>query len=422
MNRLKYSRNGLEALVFKLYFITIVHGFTKLVNPEIQQFISSYHSNNFTLKKLLPLLHCFFEAQQPSLSQLVDPTRFLSNSSSVADLIPVDFLAIGYFIASFLSLSTAKVITLPLDQINDHHLRLLLSELSKYPIGGLSTSAGALSGKLVLQLHKPSTTQLNYIASHLKKSQIISELMLNDVDIQIAGALDLLHIIGETLHTNSSLTKLSLHDVKDSDFIKSLHLNKPVIELDLSSNHELIVIDSGACCIIERLQQNTSVVNLNLSNTCISATDPDTARSLTKILQENKSLTHLNLSKLENFSDSGACCVFKGLQHNTTLVNLNLSNCNITATDPDTARSFTKMLQLNKSLTHLNLSGNNGFSDSWGQSIFESLQHNSTLAYLNLCISVTDSDAAAARSLTKMLQVNKSLTHLDLKLCKDTIL
>ena len=46
-------------------------GFTKLDNPEIQTFISSFQTRSF--EDLLPLLHCFFEAQQPSLCQLVDP-------------------------------------------------------------------------------------------------------------------------------------------------------------------------------------------------------------------------------------------------------------------------------------------------------------------------------------------------------------
>ena len=51
-------------------------GFTKLNNPAIQEFISSYQHDISSLKKILPLLHCFFETQQPSLCQLVDPEFF----------------------------------------------------------------------------------------------------------------------------------------------------------------------------------------------------------------------------------------------------------------------------------------------------------------------------------------------------------
>ena len=167
-----------------------------------------------------------------------------------------------------------------------------------------------------------------------------------------------------------------------------------------------------ARCIFEGLQYNTILVNLNLSQTGITATDPDTARSLTKMLQVNKSLTHLNLSNNDTFSDSGARCIFEDLQNNTTLVNLNLSQTGITATDPGTVRSLTKMFQVNNSLTHLDFSNNN---DLGADCIFEGLQHNTCLVNLNLSkIGISATDPDTARSLTKMLQVNKSLTHLNL--------
>ena len=103
------------------------------------------------------------------------------------------------------------------------------------------------------------------------------------------------------------------------------------------------------------------------------------------MLQVNKSLTHLDLSSNEKFLDSGARCIFVGLQDNTALTSLNLKCTGITATDPDTARSLTKMLQVNKSLTHIDFSSNETFSDSGARCIFEGLQHNTTLVNMNLC-------------------------------------
>ena len=383
-------------------------GFTKLDNPEIQQFISSYHVSKSSLNEVLPILHCFFEAKQPSLTQLVDPSKFMSNGSTTKSLIPVDFFAVGYFIVSFLYTSTANTPTLYLtidDPIEDHCLRLLLNELSKNPFGGeVPTSASAFSEKLVLQLHKPSITGLKYIALYLKRFPLISELTLTDVDTWSA-----LHdFVTEMVHTKI-VTKLS---IKGSRFfprfsakIKCIY-NEPLTELDLSLLSEVEV-----CSIIKHLQHNsTALVRLNLSNSGITA---DTAQSLVEILQVNRSLTHLNLARLMNFSEFGAYCVFKGLQHNTTLVKLNLTNCDITVTDPNTARLLSTMLRENNSLTHLNVSANNKFSDSGAQCIFESLQHNSTLVYLNLSMTnITATDLDTARSLTEMLQVNKSLTHL----------
>ena len=93
-------------------FQAVLHyysGFTKLDNPEIQQFLS-HKCRNSSLKELLPLLHCFFEAQQPSLCQLVDP-EFTTDIKLDFVVIsnPPDYLAIGYFITSLLSTSTADM-------------------------------------------------------------------------------------------------------------------------------------------------------------------------------------------------------------------------------------------------------------------------------------------------------------------------
>ena len=75
-------------------------GFTKLDNPEIQAFISNFQVGKSSFKDLLPLLHCFFEAQQPSLYQLADP-RLIPNEQDILnakDLTPADFTVVHYFL------------------------------------------------------------------------------------------------------------------------------------------------------------------------------------------------------------------------------------------------------------------------------------------------------------------------------------
>ena len=413
-------------------------GFTKLKNPDLQVFITSYQHGISTLEELLPLLHCFFEAQQPSLCQLVRPSFIHSKDGECCgevyygDLVPVDYLAIGYFITSVLSTFNALTVHLSiLYNIDDHRLKLLLSQLSKYPVGGVPHA----SGKFRLSLYTPSSAgrEAKLIASHLKQSSAMNELTLcnhgnlikllsdhkqsSELDgdnIQFESDDDALLHIAEALQINSSLTKLTIccTNLKytariDFALTKMLQVNKSLTHLDLSFNKHLS--DSGARCIFEGLQHNTTLVSLNLSRTRITATDPDTLRSLTKMLQVNKSLTHLDLSYNNNFSDSGARCIF---ENNTTLVNLNLSKTDLTVADPDSARSFTKMLQVNKSLTHLNISLN--FLSNC--CTFEALQHNTTVVNLNLsrAFVMTATDPDTARSLFKMLQENKSLTHLNL--------
>ena len=462
-------------------------GFTKLNNPEIQQFISSYHSDMFRLEKFLPILKCFFEAKQPSLSQLVDPTKVMDIRRyrprqdiyvSLYYLSPVDYLAVGYFIVSFLSTcghesnTNTPTLYLQIEQpIDDHCLKLLLDEISKNPIGGLPTLPGALSDKLVLKLYVAhiDIDGLKYIASYLKTFSLIGELTLKTEKEEVVPN----EFVIEILHSNNSITKLSIdyisYSFSNSLTIKCAYLNKPLKQLHLSSlSDELLHIiiadlqysttlvklsisktqsgmtvetaraltmmlevnkslahlvashfsDHEAFCVFKGLQYNTTLVKLSISKTQSGMT-VETASALTVMLEVNKSLTHLVVSHSKYFSDYEVLCVFKGLQHNTTLISLDLSNCDITAADPEIIKSL--MLQENSCLTHLNLSGNIDFSDAGARCIFESLQYNSTLVYLNLGgTSVTANDPDTAKSLTKMLQVNKSLTHLDLS-SKDTI-
>ena len=194
---------------------------------------------------------------------------------------------------------------------------------------------------------------------------------------------------------------------------KMLQVNKSLIHLDLSENNT--IADQGACCIFKGLQHNTTLTHLSLRNTSLANSNIDTARCLTKMLQVNKSLIHLDLSENNTIADQGACCIFKGLQHNTTLTHLSLRNTSLATSNIDTARCLTKMLQVNKSLTHLDLSGNNTITDSGACYIFEGLQHNTSLIYLDLSnTNITATDPNTARSLATMLKVNKCLVHLDL--------
>ena len=416
-------------------------GFTKLNNPAIQEFISYQHDIS-SLKKILPLLHCFFETQQPFLCQLVDPEFSTNMILDYKIHNPSDYIAIGYFITSLLSMPCHSANVPPVHLsvgINDYYLlKLLLTELSKYPVEELPT-AGNSSRKMVFTVrqhadsdddglyckkYEPSITGLGVklIASHLELSPAISELRIANGAIQSDREDGLLHI-ATALQTNSSLTKLSLlndvHGVQYTEknisaLIKMLQVNKSLQYLELSQNTPWSVESVRIFHhFVAGLQHSTTLTHLILRNSRIPCYDPDTARSFTEMLQVNKSLTHLDLSD-NSFIDSGSHCVFEGLQHNNTLVNLNLSTTGLRSTDSDTVRSLSKMFQVNKSLTHLDLSGN--FLLLEGNCVFDGLRHNSTLTHLSLSNinRYSDTGPDISRSLGQMLQVNQSLTHLDL--------
>ena len=304
-----------------------------------------------------------------------------------------------------------------------------------------------------LDLSSLSEVEVCSIIKHLQHySTTLVKLKLHDTVIAADTAQSLLGI----LQVNRSLTHLNLANLKNfSEFgaycvFKGLQHNTTLVKLNLINcditvtyldtarllstmlreNNSLTHLnisgnykfsDLGAQCIFGSFQHNSTLVKLNLSDCDIAVANLDTARLLSTMLRENKSLTHLNISGNYKFSDLGAQCIFESLQHNSTLVKLNLSNCDIAVANLDTARLLSTMLRENNSLTHLNISGNYKFSDLGAQCIFESLQHNSTLVYLNLSMTtITATDPDTARSLTEMLQVNKSLTHLDLS-CTSTV-
>ena len=458
------------------------------------------------------MLHCFYGAQQPSLCQLVDlilTTDIIQLNLDVTNN-PSDYLAIGYFITSLLSTSSADLPPVKLlidcrNRTDDHCLSLLLVELSKYTIENAS------SRKLILLI---GTNQFSYsnrdeeeyyydedddnyfdggcsdeqlaitgqgaklIAAHLKVSSAISELFLEQGDIQLNE--DGLFHIAEALQTNSSLVFLTLNSLNlehteqngsaltkmlqvnnslkylnisdhacvdpkilncifeglqhntglkclilsktpiyfdDSDtttsFVTMLHKNKSLTYLDLSENH--VITQKGACCIFEGLKHNTTLSWLYLNNDHFyngCQADQATVKSLSQMLQVNKSLAHLDLSKSTNFLESELCYIFEGLQHNTALLELDVSCTGITATDTVT-KSLTTMLQLNRSLTHLDLSSNKTFSDSGACCIFEALQSADT-TLVNLNLSNCGMTVSAIESLTKMLQLNRSLKFLNI--------
>ena len=363
-------------------FHAVLHyysGFTKLDNPEIQKFISCYQHEKSSFVELLPLLHCFFEAQQPSLCQLISskfiPNEFVKLNSQ--QLMPVDFMAIGYFINSLLSTSNIPTIHISVVGINDQCLKLLLIELSKYTVREMVMAAGALPGKLAFCLdHTIITEQVaKQIASHLKSSPIIRELSLCNSKIDENGFLRIV----KALQTRLSLTKLNLRytDLQytgktGSVLTKMLKFNTSLTHLDLSSSK--LLSDNVAHRIFKCLQHNATLVNLNLSNTGITATDPDTVRSLTKMLQVNKSLTHLDLSYLDIslLSDNAHITfishIFHGLECNNTLLQLNLRHLEITDID---AKYIAQALMRNHSLQTLDIVcfiSNDGIYD-----VFESL-------------------------------------------------
>ena len=395
-------------------FQAVLHyfsGFTRLANPAIQNFISTYSRQKSSVKDVLPLLHCFYEAQEPFLCSLIN-FRIISLDSI---LNPVDYLAIGYYITSLLSVPSSDTSNVQLKiagEIDDHRLRLLLLELSKYRT--ISACAVRLEIEIVFSGRaKNIIEKRSCIASFLEQSSAVSKLMIQHMDRFRASEVFL--SFAKAVQSNSCLTTLTIvyqgrayeHTCEEYfRVVKNMfEINNSLTQFSLSG------IGGFACCIFQALQRNKKLTHLNLNRTKLKA--EDTAQALTTMLQVNKTLTHLDLSSNTNFSEQGAYCVFQGLQHNNTLVYLNLSHTGLKMTK-NTARVLATMLQANNTITHLDLSNNFTLFVSGTCFIFESLQCNTTLVHLNLSDTELVVTKVTAQALTTMLQVNKTLTHLDL--------
>ena len=466
-----------ERMIESSRFQAVLHyysGFTKLDNPKIQKIISAYSQNISDYEKLLPLLHCFFEAQQPSLCRLVDSRFRTIQFDSLNTLNPLDYLAVGYFIFSLLSMSTSEPVYLRIRSIDGRYdcLKFLLNVLKSLPT---TTCSCTSSERLVLEIFSRSITsnKCKLIVPLINQIPAISTLIIHNTMQFVDG----LVCLAETLQTNSSLRKLQLTkmDLCYTEEVgvalsKMLHMNKSLKHLDLSLNKSFL--GSEAYSILEGLRHNTTLLYFNLSDTGMVLKE-NTVQMLSEVFKVNETLTHLDMSNnVMLFSDSNVHYIFNGLQSNTTLAylnlcktgivintenaealkgmvdvntalthldlslnqlsclgansifyglqnNMSLSHLNLSYTNMEftenTAEMLTKTLDVNKTLTHLNLSGNRKVSDKGAGCLFQALQCNSALVHLNLtCTRVTATTTNTAQALTKMLEVNKALKQLNL--------
>ena len=394
-------------------FQAVLHyysGFTKLTSPLIRNFISSYSKQKSSIKDVLPLLKCFYEAQDVSLCNLIN-FRFTILDSFLS---PVDYLAIGYYITSLLSVSSSDTsnVQLKILKIDDQGLKLLLLELSKYRT--ISVCTARLEIEIVFFGMATNIIKTRLIASFLEQSSAVSKLMIQHIGRKTAT--EVFPSFAKALQSNSSLTTLTItyqgpayKHACEEDFqvVKNMfQINNSLTQFSLSG------IGGFARCIFQGLLHNNKLTHLNLRGTRLVATE-DTAQALTTMLQVNKTLTHLDLSNNFTLFVSGTWFIIESLQCNTTLVQLDLSDTGLVVTD-ETAQALTIMLQVNETLTHLDLSSNHNFQNAI--CIFQGLQNNTTLVYLNFSNIKLEvkKDTPLAKALTIMLQENKHLKHLDL--------
>ena len=210
---------------------------------------------------LISLLHCLYEAEDPSLRQFVtEQLNGLLNLSNTT-LSPLDCLSIGYFI--YATTSGTFRAYLASCSISDQGAKFLALGACKY----LNTPS-TVTTRLDMDLSHNDIHEegVHHIAELLSNTNVVNKLDLSGNHV---GAEGLKSLCG-ALVTNTSLTELNL---TDSSIVVSED-NGPVLTEMLKRNNTLKVLNlcrnsvtESACRYIATgLKDNTSLRELNLTN------------------------------------------------------------------------------------------------------------------------------------------------------------
>ena len=369
---------------------------TKLRNPGIQSVITTIIQdptatwNRSTKNPLLvSLLNCLFEAQDPSLCQLVAEQLEGKLDLRGITLTPLDCLSVGYFL-SCVCVTTSGVFRVDLRwcSIDDHKCRFLTRglccsflcvKLCMCPAPN-STATGWLHMNLSWNdIHKSGA---QYIADMLRCSSVVHTLSLGNIVGGNSFKEHGLKYIAEALLTNCSLVKLdlvrcSLEITQESGPVlcQMLQRNKTLKILGLSRNRG--VSDAGAFFVAEGLKLNTSLRALWLSKCGISA---EGAKFISEALAVNTSLQILGLAGNE-LGDTGVDSLANALKQNDSLKKLYLRGCGMTDRGLEL---LAVALTVNTTLEELELNGNGSISEGGLSALTECLKRNSGLVNLAL--------------------------------------
>ena len=128
------------------------------------------------------------------------------------------------------------------------------------------------------------------------------------------------------------------------------------------------------------------------------------ASYIAEALKTTRALRKLNL-RGDRISDKGLQYIVEALITNTSLIELRLGGCFLKITE-ENGPALTEMLQRNKTLRKVDLSGNKDVPDNAASFIIEGLKKNTTLKTLNLWrCSITDEGVCMIRSSTSTCKI-----------------
>ena len=207
---------------------------------------------------LVSLLHCLYEAQDPSLCQFVAEQLRGSLDLYGTSLTPVDCLAIGYFLSSVtLTTSNNKVFEVYLGNcsLGDAGTKSLMSSISRH-----------IDSHSTVNTHFEMTLEVNEIhASHiaevLNNTSIVIGLLLGGNPIGDKG----LQTIFNSLKQNNTLKDLYVSDCGMTDagvpsLAEAMNINTTLERLYFRGDDA--TSDNGLTCLVEVLSRSSRLVEL----------------------------------------------------------------------------------------------------------------------------------------------------------------
>ena len=316
---------------------------TKLKTPGIKDVVinvmKKYNSGNRrgSIPKedkalVLSLLHCLYEAQDPSLCESVAQQLQHGLDLSYTTLTPSDCLYIGYFLAHVCKMAAGEFkVHLSHCSIGDQGCKCLVSGLHK-----------------CLDTHSTVTTLLNIYMT------------INGISHHGVNHFSTLLKIGCTVHLNLSGNNL----LSEQD---TIHATIDTFTEQLKYNTTLKTLELQGCGLttlsVESLAEALTT-NKHLEELCISdnALCDDSIQHLAHALRVNQGLKELDLVSC-GMIDVGLECLAKSLQHNNVLIQLHVWNIYNIENDANRITEkivsvLTECLQNNHTLTELKLPKN----------------------------------------------------------------
>ena len=211
---------------------------------------------------LVSLLHCLYEAQDPSLCQFVaEQLRYVLYLINTL-LTPVDSIAIAYFLSSVFLTSNVKefFVNLSSSTLGDAGTKSLVQSICKCTHSHSTVNTHLGMDVRFNEIHQEGASHL---AEVLNSTSIVSELWLGGNPIGDKG----LQSIFDALKLNRILKCLGVSNCGMTDtgvasLADALHTNNTLKGLYMHDNNA--ITENGLTCLVEPLSRHSGLVTLSI--------------------------------------------------------------------------------------------------------------------------------------------------------------